>query len=76
MREIPAWILSMSAWELVGVIVYSQAFALLESLVVFSIFINLWFDTPSQLYSKPVYCLQQYNRISDFDLGNTRAIYQ
>lgn len=34
LREIPAWIMYMSAWDLIGVIANSQAFALIESLVI------------------------------------------
>lgn len=35
MREVPAWVLRLSVWDLVGVIAYSLVFALLETLVVF-----------------------------------------
>lgn len=35
MREIPAWILRLNIWDLVGVVAYSQVLALLETTLVF-----------------------------------------
>lgn len=35
LREVPAWILRMSMWEMIGVIAYTQVFALFESLILF-----------------------------------------
>lgn len=35
MREVPAWVLRLSLWDLVGVVAYSQLFTLFETLVIF-----------------------------------------
>lgn len=35
MREVPAWILRMSTWEMAGVIAYTQFYALIEAVIVF-----------------------------------------
>jgi hypothetical protein len=35
MREIPAWILRLSLWDMIGVIAYSLAFALVETAIIF-----------------------------------------
>jgi len=37
LEELPAWLLRLSVWELLGVIAYTQAFALFESLGIFLI---------------------------------------
>ena len=50
LREVPAWILRTTAWELVGVIAYTQAFALLESLVVLTILIFLGMILPARFF--------------------------
>jgi len=34
MWELPAWIIRLDLWELLGVIAYTQAFALVESLII------------------------------------------
>lgn len=33
LRELPSWLLRLSVWDLVGVLAYTQAFALIESVV-------------------------------------------
>jgi hypothetical protein len=35
LKEVPAWILRLTSWDLIGVIAYTQAFALFESLLLF-----------------------------------------
>jgi len=34
LREVPAWILRLSSWEFIGIIAYTLAFALLESVII------------------------------------------
>jgi hypothetical protein len=41
LKEVPAWVLRLSSWELVGVIAYTQAMALLESVMILLILILL-----------------------------------
>ena len=35
LREVPAWLLQMNIWDLIGVISYTQMFVLLESIIIF-----------------------------------------
>lgn len=39
LREIPAWILRMNFWDMIGVVAYTQIFALFESIVLFVLFL-------------------------------------
>jgi hypothetical protein len=48
--EIPAWIKRLDVWELVGVVSYTQAFALLESGIVFIFLVLLSAILPARLY--------------------------
>jgi hypothetical protein len=34
-KEVPAWLIRLSTWDLIGAVAYTQAFALVESLIVF-----------------------------------------
>ncbi len=52
LREVPAWILRLTTWELIGVIAYTQAYALLESLVVLIILVVLGLLLPARLFRK------------------------
>lgn len=46
LHEVPAWVLRMSVWDLVGIIAYVQAFTLFESFVVFLFLFLLSMITP------------------------------
>ena len=48
LRTVPSWILSMDIWQLIGVIAYTQAFALLESIIVFLILLFLAIILPAK----------------------------
>ncbi len=50
LKEVPAWILRLSIWDLIGVIAYTQAFALLESLIVLFLLLLLSTVLPWQLF--------------------------
>ena len=50
LREVPAWVLRLTTWELIGVIAYTQAYALVESLVVLIILVFLGLLLPLRLY--------------------------
>ncbi|MEZ4646483.1 MAG: hypothetical protein R3E31_27805 [Chloroflexota bacterium] len=50
MREVPAWILRLSIWDLVGVISYSLMFALLETSVIFAGIVLLGFIVPGRFF--------------------------
>lgn len=39
LREVPVWVLRLNAWDLIGMIAYNQAFALLESALVFLVLV-------------------------------------
>jgi hypothetical protein len=43
---LPAWLLRLDVWELVGVIAYTQAFALLESLLIWGLVLLLTLVLP------------------------------
>ncbi|MCP4423681.1 MAG: hypothetical protein GY803_04230, partial [Chloroflexi bacterium] len=47
MREVPAWILRLSIWDLIGVIAYSQLFALVETILLFLALVFLAFILPT-----------------------------
>ncbi|RMH02228.1 MAG: hypothetical protein D6706_00455 [Chloroflexi bacterium] len=48
MREVPAWILRLSMWDLLGVVAYSLLFALLETAVVTVFFVVLGMMLPQR----------------------------
>lgn len=50
LREVPAWVLRLSLWDLIGVIAYTQAFALLESAIIFLVLILLGAILPGRLF--------------------------
>lgn len=50
LKEIPAWILRMSTWDLVGAISYTQAFALIESIIVFLLILVLALILPERFF--------------------------
>lgn len=50
LREVPAWVLRLRIWELVGVIAYNMAFALIESLMVWAVFVLLAFVLPGRWF--------------------------
>lgn len=50
LREVPAWVLRLSSWELIGVIAYTQAFALLESVMILLILILLGAILPARFF--------------------------
>jgi hypothetical protein len=50
LKELPAWILRLSLWELAGVIAYTQAFALLESLLITGVLVVLAALLPARLF--------------------------
>ena len=50
LREMPSWILRLKTWDLVGVVAYTQAFALFETLAVLTAMIVLAAVLPSGLF--------------------------
>ena len=50
LREVPAWVLRLSFTELIGVIAYTQVFALLESILIFLLLIGLGALLPAGWY--------------------------
>lgn len=50
LKELPAWILRLSWWELAGVIAYTQAFALFESLLIAGLLVLLAALLPARLF--------------------------
>lgn len=48
--EVPAWILRLSTWDLLGVIAYTQAFALVESVVIFLLILALALVLPRRFF--------------------------
>jgi hypothetical protein len=50
LKEIPAWILRLSYWELVGVISYTLLFALVESMIVLAFLIILAVLLPARIF--------------------------
>jgi len=49
LREVPAWVLRLSSWELIGVIAYTQTFALLESVIILLVLVLLGAILPARL---------------------------
>jgi hypothetical protein len=50
LRELPAWILRLNTWDLIGAVAYTQAFALVESTIVFVILIVLAVILPAGFF--------------------------
>ena len=50
LREMPSWVLRLKTWDLVGVIAYTQAFALIETLVVWVTMILIAAVLPAKLF--------------------------
>jgi hypothetical protein len=50
LRELPAWLLRLSAWELIGVVAYALAFAFIESLLFFLVLVLLAAVLPPKLF--------------------------
>ena len=50
LKEVPAWVLRLSFPELVGVIAYTQVFALFESILIFLLLIGLGAVLPAKWY--------------------------
>jgi hypothetical protein len=46
---VPAWILKLNLWEMVGVIAYTQAFALFETIILVLLFVIAAFILPGRL---------------------------
>jgi hypothetical protein len=49
LNEVPAWLMRLSAWELIGATAYTLAFALLETVIVFLILISLGIILPAKV---------------------------
>jgi hypothetical protein len=47
LRELPAWILRLPLWDVVGLVAYTQAFALVESLLFFAGVVGLSLVLPA-----------------------------
>jgi hypothetical protein len=47
LREVPAWILRLPLWDVVGLIAYTQAFALVESILFFAAVVGLGLVLPA-----------------------------
>ena len=50
LREVPAWVLRLRFWDLIGVIAYTQVYALAESMVVFLVLIIIAAILPAKLF--------------------------
>ena len=50
LRVVPAWMVRMSSWELVGTVAYTQVFALLESLIIAGLLVLAAAVLPGNLY--------------------------
>ena len=50
LREMPSWVLRLNTWDLVGVIAYTQAFALIETLAVLVTVILIAAVLPAKLF--------------------------
>lgn len=50
--EVPAWILRLSMWELVGVVSYTLVFALVESLIILFVFVVFAAILPERFFRK------------------------
>ena len=53
-REVPAWIIKMSIWEVLGAFAYTQAFALFETISVVSLLVLIFFLLPRFFVGKQV----------------------
>jgi hypothetical protein len=50
LREVPAWVLRLNTWDLIGVVAYTQVYALAESIVVFLVLIIIAAILPAKLF--------------------------
>ena len=50
LNEVPAWLLRLSTWELVGVVSYTLVFALIESLIILCLFVLAAAILPERFY--------------------------
>lgn len=50
LRNVPAWILRLSVWELLGAAAYTQALTLLESLALLILFVGISVALPPKIY--------------------------
>jgi hypothetical protein len=51
LQVIPAWILRATVWELIGVIAYTQLFALIESAILFAILVGMGLLLPYKIFA-------------------------
>lgn len=49
LNEVPAWLVRLSAWDLIGAIAYTLAFTLVETVVVFLILMSLGIVLPARV---------------------------
>ena len=49
LNAVPAWMLRLNTWDLIGMIAYSQVFALIESIIVFLALLLLGIILPTRL---------------------------
>lgn len=49
LREVPAWVLRLNVWDLIGMLAYTQAFALVESIMIFLAFTVLSIVLPTRI---------------------------
>jgi hypothetical protein len=52
LHEVPAYVLRLSIWEILGILAYTQAFSLFESTLVLGILVILAFLLPRQLFAE------------------------
>ena len=57
LREVPAWVLRLNYWDLIGVIAYTQLYALAESIVVFLVLIIIAAILPAKLFREKLVAL-------------------
>jgi hypothetical protein len=50
LMEVPAWILRLNTWDLIGVIAYTQAFALIESVLVLGLLVLIGAILPARMF--------------------------
>ena len=50
LQEVPAWILRLTVWDLVGIIAYTQVIALIETALVFLVLVFLGVILPARLF--------------------------
>jgi hypothetical protein len=47
--QVPGWLIQLNTWDLIGFIAYTQAFALIETLIIFILLVLLSVILPAQL---------------------------